>query len=604
MRFLLPITCAPLLLAGIAAATDVASYRTTATALRAEPRPPGKAPPGALGFLGIEVATNARGRLVISAVADGSPAAQAGLAVNDVLTRLGGTQPRHAQQVRDLLQQSAPGEAIPVRVERGRRTLDLTAQLTALSRPLKLAEQRAILGVQATPLEESDGVRVTRVTTGLPAAKAGLKTGDVLLKLDDEALSAGATLSDLLAMREPGDRVRVTYRRGEETSEFEAELAADETRDPQVTFSPRTVWKRPTYRLAVIAVAFSDTQPNPKLTSAEWEQFFFSTDTFRDTTNATGQRVFGSVNDYFREVSAGQFSVTGKIFDWVELEKPRADYSQGTANSRTRTAFFSEVFGKLLDREGTNALSGFDGLAFIYAGERFATANRGTLFWPHRSTTTYQRKRWNYLICPEGGPRMANISVFCHEFGHMLGLPDLYARPENPGSEGVGTWCAMSNQAGNGRPQHFSAWCKEQLGWLSPVVIDPTVRQDLVLGPVHGATNECFKVLVRPDGSEYLLLENRRKAGFDRSLSAEGLLIWRVVGNRLLLEEAHGVEGPAGPRVFLSAVPYPSRANDAFTPYTTPSSRSQLGGGLPVHLTNIRQLPDGRVAFQVGYEFQ
>jgi len=63
------------------------------------------------------------------------------------------------------------------------------------------------------------------------------------------------------------------------------------------------------------------------------------------------------------------------------------------------------------------------------------------------------------------------------------------------------------------------------------------------------------------------------------------------------------VEGPAGPRVFLSSVPYPSAANNAVTPYTTPSSRSQLGGGLPVYLTNIRRLPDGRVTFYVGYAF-
>ena len=38
--------------------------------------------------------------------------------------------------------------------------------------------------------------------------------------------------------------------------------------------------------------------------------------------------------------------------------------------------------------------------------------------------------------------------------------------------------------------------------------------------------------------------------------------------------------------------------------FTTPSSRSLLGGGLPVHLTNIRQHPDGRVSFHLGYEFQ
>ncbi len=41
-----------------------------------------------------------------------------------------------------------------------------------------------------------------------------------------------------------------------------------------------------------------------------------------------------------------------------------------------------------------------------------------------------------------------------------------------------------------------------------------------------------------------------------------------------------------------------------FTPFTTPSSKSQLGGGLPVYITNIRQLPDGRVTFYIGYQFQ
>jgi hypothetical protein len=54
------------------------------------------------------------------------------------------------------------------------------------------------------------------------------------------------------------------------------------------------------------------------------------------------------------------------------------------------------------------------------------------------------------------------------------------------------------------------------------------------------------KVLARPDGSEYFLLENRRKKGFDVSLPAEGLLIWRVIANRPILEESHGVEGPSG----------------------------------------------------------
>jgi hypothetical protein len=121
---------------------------------------------------------------------------------------------------------------------------------------------------------------------------------------------------------------------------------------------------------------------------------------------------------------------------------------------------------------------------------------------------------------------------------------------------------------------------------------------------VEDSPRECFKVLARPDGSEYFLLENRRKKGFDQSLPGEGLLIWRVLNNRPILEESHGVLGPSGPRVNSTSVPYPSPANDAFTPYTTPSSRSQLGGGLPVHITNIRELPDGRISFHIGYEYQ
>jgi hypothetical protein len=162
----------------------------------------------------------------------------------------------------------------------------------------------------------------------------------------------------------------------------------------------------------------------------------------------------------------------------------------------------------------------------------------------------------------------------------------------------------MGRQSDNNRPQHLCAWSKEQLGWLKPALIDPTVRQKLILSPIEGNARECYKVLLKLDGSEYLLLENRQKKGYDESLPADGLLIWRVVNNRPLLEEAHGIEGPAGPRSNVSAIPYPSSANDSFTPHTIPSSRAQLGGGLPVYLTNIRRLPDGRITLLIGYEYQ
>ena len=80
-----------------------------------------------------------------------------------------------------------------------------------------------------------------------------------------------------------------------------------------------------------------------------------------------------------------------------------------------------------------------------------------------------------------------------------------------------------------------------------------------------------------------------------------------IPGNRtqrVFLEESHGIEGPGGPNAARTSVPYPSPSNNAFTPFTTPSSRSQLGpGGLPVYITNITRLADGRITFHIGYEY-
>jgi M6 family metalloprotease-like protein len=582
-------------------AEDLREYRTTATAFTAALRPMTNTAPQA-AYLGVGLTNGARRSVIVTDVAAGSPAAAAGLKAGDRLLRLNRDEVPSAEEAREWLHRQTPGTTVTMAVERGRKALTLTATLAATSRPLKLAARRGMMGTSFSTMDDGDGIRLTGVTTNLPAHRAGLRAGDVLLKLDDTPLTTAASFTDALAAREAGETVQVTFRRGDEEKTVPVKLAA--STNTGNTAPVRRTWKSETYRLAVVRVEFADVKHNPAIPDTEWNEFFFSRDVYRDKTNATGQAVYGSVNDYYREISCGRFQFAGTVFDWVPLKKKRAEYSQGTASSRSRSEFFTEALDALRERHGAEALKGFDGLAVIYAGERLTNANRGTLFWPHRSNTTYKGRQWPYVICAEGGRRMGNISVFCHEFGHILGLPDLYARPENPGSEGVGSWCAMSNQAGNGRPQHFSAWCKEQLGWLTPVVIDPSVKQKLVLGPVNGSTNECFKVLVRPDGSEYFLLENRRRTGFDRSLAAEGLLIWRVVAGRVFLHESHGITDSIGPRVFLTSVPYPSAANDSFTPFTTPNSRSELGGGLPVYITHIRQLPDGRITFHVGYEYQ
>jgi hypothetical protein len=248
-------------------------------------------------------------------------------------------------------------------------------------------------------------------------------------------------------------------------------------------------------------------------------------------------------------------------------------------------------------------LKDIDGFFFLYAGERKQT-NPGAVYHPHVGALSYQGARCRYLFNAEGGPRMMAVNSFAKLVGLMLGLPDLAEKKEVASSRGLGVWCALSKPNDEGRPEHFCAWAKEKMGWIQPAVFDPSVKQKLLLAAIEDSPKECFKVLVRPNGSEYYLLENRRKKGFDADLPAEGLLIWRVLNDRPVLCESHGVDGPSGPLVHLGQVPYPSDANQAFTPDTTPSRRSPLGGGLPVYITEIRRLNDGRIALSIGYEYR
>ncbi len=572
-------------------------YRTVETAIPAATQPsPRSARP--IGYLGIAVKRDAVGKISVQHVDPVSPAASAGIQENDIVLRFGNEDLTRAESLQEHLLALSAGDTIQLTVLRDGKKLNLSAVLVPLSRPMKLPGQRALMGLQLRDGPLGSGVMIQSVQPDMPAEKAGVKAGDIVVEFDGVAVPARQALTDALATHSPDEEVKLTLKRDGKLEEIRLKLVADR--------SPRSIlaaiergpglFKKDVYRLAIIGVDFPDVKHNSKIATANWEQSFFSKGVYNQSS-ITGQPAFGSVNDYYIEVSNSKFHLEGTMFDWIEVGKKRADYAPGSGDT---LKMLPEALDKLLARNGKNALDEFDGIAFIYAGERLPT-NRGGLFWPHKGLVPHDGKRWNYIIVQEGGSKMTNISVFTHEFGPLLGLTDLYARPENPGSEGLGIWCLMSNQTPNGRPQHMSAWCKEQLGWLKPTVIDPAVPQKLVLSPIEGSNRECFKIPLRADGSEYLLLENRRSKGFDADLPGEGLLIWRVVGNRPYLVESHGIEGPAGPRSYLKDVPFPSSSNRAFTPFTTPSSHSIMGGGSPVFITEIERLADGRIIFAVGY---
>ena len=244
-----------------------------------------------------------------------------------------------------------------------------------------------------------------------------------------------------------------------------------------------------------------------------------------------------------------------------------------------------------------------DAIVFVCAGEQMAT-NRGTVYYPHSGVIQAKGQRLPYSLGPEGGSKQSPTGVFVKELSQVFGLPDLAARTENAGSEGLGRWWRDVRSVHDQSPATYvglvqrAARLDHADGHRSDETAASHPRPDrVVAGGVFQGPGSSRRQRVLP-----ALVRARR--GFDADLPGEGLLIWRVVNGRPILEESHGVEGPDRPDRPLGVSPYPSPANNSFTPDTIPSSRSPKGGGLPVNITDIRRLPDGRVSFRIGYEYE
>lgn len=83
---------------------------------------------------------------------------------------------------------------------------------------------RVTLGIMPDYTYGGTGVRADGVTEGRPGAKAGLKTGDVIIQLGEHAVSSMDTYMQALNKFKKGDKTKVKYKRGNETLESEVEF--------------------------------------------------------------------------------------------------------------------------------------------------------------------------------------------------------------------------------------------------------------------------------------------------------------------------------------------------------------------------------------------
>ena len=273
-------------------------------------------------------------------------------------------------------------------------------------------------------------------------------------------------------------------------------------------------WVQKPFRLATVLIEFKDKKHADIHTSAFYDELLFSRDKYHRQPD--GKESFGSLADWYRVQSQDRFVLTGKVFDWVALDETfEAVHVMSYEDARERD--LQVALAKVRARDGDQAFESFDGYCFIHAGP--ITGPTGMLF-------SHMAEVADHRYCTTG--EIERIGVFCHEFGHMLGLPDLYA--QKGVRESFGPWCNMATGYRGEFPKSFCVWSKTRLGWCQPTVVDASTPQQLVLRPIQTHPNDAFMIPLKAQdgvGAEFLMLENRNTASNDKEGQA-GLFIWRI----------------------------------------------------------------------------
>lgn len=257
-----------------------------------------------------------------------------------------------------------------------------------------------------------------------------------------------------------------------------------------------------------------------------------------------------SARDYYIKVSDGKFKPNFVISPVITL--PRT--SQFYVGSGGKYSYFSRAirdaltqlesqnfdFSRFdLDNDGV-----IDNIYFIYAGYGQADTGDTSTIWPHASSYsgTYGGKAGGRYACSNelrGSHRYLNdkrktgIGTFCHEFGHVLGLPDMYDPNYNPECEALtpGNWSIMCNGSylGDGcLPAGYAAYDRWACRWMEYTEVE--AEKEYSLPPLVNAAPVAYRLKVPTSASfsEYYVFENRTQKDVDTNVPASGMLVWHV----------------------------------------------------------------------------
>lgn len=275
--------------------------------------------------------------------------------------------------------------------------------------------------------------------------------------------------------------------------------------------------------------------------------FTFSRDDFSRMLNEEGYNAdgaTGSAADFFKASSWNQLKPVYDVVGPIQLPGNRAEYG-GTGGDASKMFTqgvviahnqFNVDFSKYdFDNDGV-----VDNVYGFFAGYDRAQGGPAECVWSHASGIRHKNIQLNgvyigsYACSSElkwnSGANRVGIGTFVHEFGHVLGLPDLYDTDGDANGKGhsPGGWSTMAGGAYNNdsrTPPSFGIMEREMLGWCS---IPTCPAGSVTLNRIQHSKDAPGYKINSPTPNEFYVLEYREKVGFDSSLPGSGMLIWHV----------------------------------------------------------------------------
>ena len=422
-------------------------------------------------------------------------------------------------------------------------------------------------------------------------------------------------------------------------SEYDAVVAQKAAREKAILESARTSMPvkkvegskfQGKKKCLVILANFADTKFKPEHTLDLYKQII-NGENYSDET--LGFK--GSVRDYFKAQSGGQFEIDFDVVGPVDLPKGYAGYGKNDASGRDQAALVYPMVEdavnlakdqvtdwKQYDWDGDGLV---EEVFVLYAGHGQAKYPQDPdLVWPHKSaidpmTVADGVKVSVYACSSELGATEAidGIGAFCHEFSHCMGLKDHY--DINGRGYGTGFWDIMCFGCYNGNsflPAEYNSYEKMFCGWKEPIVLnaEPQKIEGMKALAAGGDT-----YIFDNDGheNEYYMLENRQKTGWDAALPGEGLIVLHVDYSKGAWEDNQVNYNAARQR--MTVIPadntlgstdedkagdaWPYQGNNSLTNYSRPActvynANTDGTGYMNKYLLNITQNADGTISFE------